>query len=143
MCSVCCGGVADDGKHASSVIEVESASWRLNEREVWRERCSGNRGRVADDGKHAFSVIEVDISPQGKIERRFGGEGASVPKGLRGFKANGRFGATSFDVFVFFFFRSAFGRVFFALERPSAPFWLHFGVILASNSSLFLNNSFF
>ena len=32
---------------------------------------------------------------------------------------------------------------FFALERPSAPFWLHFGVMLLSNSSLFLNNSFF
>ena len=32
---------------------------------------------------------------------------------------------------------------FFALERPSAPFWLHFGVILRSNSSLFLSKSFF
>ena len=32
---------------------------------------------------------------------------------------------------------------FFALERPSAPFWIQFGVILRSNSSLFLNNSFF
>ena len=105
--------------------------------------CSVCCGRVADDGKHAFSVIEVDPSPQGQIERRFGGEGASVPKGRRGFNANGRFGATSFDVFFSSFFRSAFGSVFFALERPSAPFWVHFGVILRSNSSLFLSKSFF
>ena len=88
-------------------------------------------------------MIEVDLSPQGQIERRFGGEGASVPKGARGFKANGRFGATSFDVFFSSFFRSAFGSVFFALERPSAPFWVHFGVILRSNSLLFLSKSFF
>ena len=32
---------------------------------------------------------------------------------------------------------------FFALERPSGPFWVQFGVILKSNSSLFLSKSFF
>ena len=97
----------------------------------------------ADDGKHASSVIEVDLSPQGKIERRFGGEGASVGKGRRGFNANGRFGATSFDVFFSSFFVVPSEAFFFALERPSGPFWVQFGVILRSNSSLFLSKSFF
>ena len=32
---------------------------------------------------------------------------------------------------------------FFALERPSGPFCVQFGVILRSNSSLFLSKSFF
>ena len=96
----------------------------------------------ADDGKHASSVIGVH-SPQGKIERRFGGEGSSVRKGRRGFNANGRFGATSFDVFFSSFFVVPSEAFFFALERPSGPFWVQFGVILMSNSSLFLSKSFF
>ena len=29
-------------------LKLSSASWRLNEREVWREMCSVCRGRVAD-----------------------------------------------------------------------------------------------
>ena len=90
--------------------------------------CSARVGRLADDGKHASSVIEVDPSPQGQIERRFGGEGSSVGKGSRGFNANGRFGATSFDVFFLLFFVVPSEALFSLSSVPR----LRFGFILES-----------
>ena len=40
--------VADDGKHASSVIEVDSSPQGQEEREVWRERARASQKVVAD-----------------------------------------------------------------------------------------------
>ena len=48
-----CGVGADDTLPVG--LKLIAASWRLNEREVWRERCSGSRGRLMDLLVWAFS----------------------------------------------------------------------------------------
>ena len=62
-----------------------AASWRLNEREVWRERCSASGGRVADSGKHAnsfsYACEKVQEAPYARKGEGFGERGTGARKG--------------------------------------------------------------
>ena len=71
------------------------------------------------------------------------GEGSSVGFRACGFTGLRFVAASSFGVFFLSVFVVSSAALFLVLERVSGLFWVHFRVILKSDSSLFVHDSLF